>query len=137
MNLTEMAEQLPNGLHDAEIEEFTYNIAQQSVVFKVNVWIGTMDQPSSERERYRWGLLRFQGVEFFTKTESAYLSDSRMTFLTWGLQEDLEEKAKLSRVIAGKFFELSACYCQFRIACKDVSFEWTQHDDTNLSDKEN
>jgi hypothetical protein len=133
MNLAEMAEQLPNGLHDAEIEEFTYNVKQRFVSFVTKIWIGTMDQPPSLRERYGRGVLRFEGVQFFTKTESAYLSDDRMTFLTWSLDEDLEEKAKQPQDFVGKFFELAACYCQFRIACDDVFFEWTEKQDTNLS----
>jgi hypothetical protein len=131
MTLEEMDEQLPNGLHDADIEEFTYDVMKNFVRFTVDVWIGSMDQPPELRERYRRGVLLFEEVQFFTKTESWYKSDGGMSFLTWKLEEDLMEKAKLGEELKGKFFSLTACYCEFRIACNNVLFEWIEEFETN------
>ena len=128
-----MNEELPNGLHDAEILSFTYNIANRILSFEVDVWIGTMDQPTTLRERYKRGTLRFEGVHFFSKGEPERLSDSGLQFLDWTLEENLEEREKLAEPFEGRFFYFYAWCCEMRVGCDDVHFEWATGSETNRS----
>jgi hypothetical protein len=84
-----------------------------------------MDQPATLRERYRRGVLTFEGVQFFAKGEPERLSDEGLQFLDWNLKEDLAEKAKLPATFKGLFFDFYALYCSMRVACEDVHFVWS------------
>jgi hypothetical protein len=131
MNLFEMNESLPNSLHDADIELFSFDLKSAIIRFTVDLWVGTMADPPEIRERYRRGTLSFTGVQGFSKSENENFDDTSMTLLTWNLEEDLAQKAKFECKANKRFFCLNACYCEFIIACDDVSFEWLDAHETN------
>jgi len=62
MTIFDVAGQLPNGLHDAELESIRIDYGHHTVEFALDVWIGTMDDPPSTRETYRRGLLTITGL---------------------------------------------------------------------------
>jgi hypothetical protein len=62
MTIFEIADQLPNGFHDAEIETIYIDYPNRVVEIRLNVWIGTMDDPESTRETYRKATLTLTGV---------------------------------------------------------------------------
>ncbi|HLJ89517.1 MAG TPA: hypothetical protein VKZ53_22095 [Candidatus Angelobacter sp.] len=51
MTLSEIAEILPNGFHDAEVEEFQWSYSTNSAVFKMTMWTAT--ELDEDPEKYR------------------------------------------------------------------------------------
>jgi len=64
MTIFEIAEALPNGLHDAELETIRIDYPNRTVDLTLDVWIGTMDNPPSIREVYRKGALSITGLQY-------------------------------------------------------------------------
>src|ERR1700741_2977801 len=117
--------ELPNGLHDAEILNFTYDLTAATLIFTVNVWVGEM-QPKETRETYRRGKLEFVGVSSFTKGEAERVDDSQLWFLDWELKEDAALAERLGeQVIGKKFFSFYALRCSMEIVCDDVFLSWS------------
>ncbi|MFZ2490206.1 MAG: hypothetical protein WA208_01850 [Thermoanaerobaculia bacterium] len=61
MNLAELAESLPNGLHDAELARWTVDYVARTAVLELELWVATDDSP---RELYRPARLTLSGVEY-------------------------------------------------------------------------
>src|SRR5689334_1291141 len=61
MTLAEIDKVLPNGFHDAEIEQFRWNFREDFAVFEINFWVATED---SDREKYQRGSLELRGIVF-------------------------------------------------------------------------
>src|SRR5438045_2504776 len=64
MTIFELAETLPNGFHDAEVESIRIDYLNRTVQFDLEVWIGTMADPPSIRETYRKALLTIVGFQY-------------------------------------------------------------------------
>jgi hypothetical protein len=64
VTLEELAQTLPNGLHDAEFQSIFVDYARRQVVVSVSVWVGDMDEGLAPREGYRDGELLFEGLQF-------------------------------------------------------------------------
>ena len=62
MNLTELAEALPNGLHDAELSRWTVDYTARTAVLEVDVWVATAESP---REWYRPARITLRELEYF------------------------------------------------------------------------
>ncbi|HET6934443.1 MAG TPA: hypothetical protein VFI72_06360 [Candidatus Angelobacter sp.] len=60
MTLTEIDDQLPNGFHDAEVGQFSWNFAEGIALFDLILWTGTQDSP----EIYRRGRIELQQISF-------------------------------------------------------------------------
>lgn len=66
MTLTELADTLPNGFHDAELERLDLDYATRTARITLNLWIGDLHSVSeSDRERYRCGQLTLSGFQYF------------------------------------------------------------------------
>jgi hypothetical protein len=63
MTLAEIHDALPNGFHDAEIEEFSWNFCADVAVFTVDFWVATEE---TDREERRRGTVQLRGLVFLT-----------------------------------------------------------------------
>jgi hypothetical protein len=63
MTLTQIDAILPNGFHDAEIEQLVWNFQKCSAVFDIDFWVAETEQ---DREKRRRGKLALQGVVFIS-----------------------------------------------------------------------
>jgi hypothetical protein len=61
MTLAQIDETLPNGFHDAEIEQLIWNFQINSAVLDIDFWVATEEQ---DREKRRRGRVELQGVLF-------------------------------------------------------------------------
>jgi hypothetical protein len=60
MTIFEVAADLPNGFHDAEVESIRIDYATRTVGFELDVWVGTAD----ERELYRRAMLTVTDFQY-------------------------------------------------------------------------
>ena len=67
MNVVELADAFPNGLHDAEVESIRIDDVGRTATVRVYVWIGSLEDPGEEREPYRRGTLEFRGLHYCAK----------------------------------------------------------------------
>lgn len=61
MTLAQIDETLPNGFHDAEIEQLMWNFQTNSAVLDIDFWVAT---DKKEREKRRLGRVELQGILF-------------------------------------------------------------------------
>ena len=65
MNLDELQQTLPNGLHDADLLGIDIDYPGQEARLTLRVWLGNLEAiDESERERYRPAILLFSGLQF-------------------------------------------------------------------------
>jgi hypothetical protein len=64
VTIFEVAERLPNGFHDAEVETIHFDYVQRTMQITLDVWIGSMDDLPSTRESYRRGVLTVSGLQY-------------------------------------------------------------------------
>jgi hypothetical protein len=64
VNIFELATTLPNGLHDAEIVDFSVSYAERALRFRCDIWVGNMDAAPEVRETYRLALIECKDVEY-------------------------------------------------------------------------
>lgn len=63
--LTQLAERLPNGLHDMYIERLTLDFECRIATFHVEVWVGDQSsQVKDDREAMRKGQLILEGLQY-------------------------------------------------------------------------
>ena len=66
MSIEEVEKTLPNGLHDAVIRRHVVDYEKHTLELNIDVWVGDLDSKAEEeRERYKSGILRFEGLEYF------------------------------------------------------------------------
>ena len=66
MSIEDIERTLPNGLHDAIMLKHVVDYEKQTLEFYINVWVGDLDSSIEvERERYKEGVLKFEGLEYF------------------------------------------------------------------------
>ena len=66
MNIEEVERSLPNGLHDAVMRRYVVDYEQRTLEFDIDIWVGNLDSNvEEERERYKPGTLKFEGLEYF------------------------------------------------------------------------
>jgi hypothetical protein len=64
VNIFELADTLPNGLHDAEILDFAISYEKQVVRARAQVWVGSVEALPDRREQYRPAVLELYQVEY-------------------------------------------------------------------------
>jgi hypothetical protein len=62
MTFKELENELPNGFHDAELQEMRIDYVGGSITLRMSFWIGSMAAPN--REEHRLGELRITGLYF-------------------------------------------------------------------------
>lgn len=64
-SLDELADSLPNGLHDAELAQLSVDYVARTVDLRLRIWIGDMSSDDEEvRERYRNARITVSGLEY-------------------------------------------------------------------------
>jgi hypothetical protein len=66
MTLEQLEQALPNGLHDAQIQQVEMDYEHARLVLRVKVLIGLPGQAPLDRERYRSGKIVFEGVQLLS-----------------------------------------------------------------------
>jgi len=61
MNVQQLVESFPNGLHDAELLRFEMDYCQRILTFELDIWVGYMHDKLA-RETYRRGVLTVERV---------------------------------------------------------------------------
>lgn len=127
MTLEEVDGALPNGLHDAEIEQLAFDFENGRVTMRLNAWVGA----GSDLERYRKGLLGFSGVAFFAletpKRELPFRQPAGLDFswkrtnLAW--MPPLLAQEMRPDLIAYSIF-IHDYLADFNIVAASVDFEW-------------
>jgi hypothetical protein len=65
MDLTELANTLPNGLHDLLVDRLSIDFLVRVLTLEVSVWTGDLAaSDAAEREARRNGMLRLDGLVF-------------------------------------------------------------------------
>lgn len=64
MNLEELENTLPNGLHDAEVKRIAVDYELRTATLEVAVWVGDMNDPPGRREAYKNGRVNISGLLF-------------------------------------------------------------------------
>jgi hypothetical protein len=62
MTLAQINETLPNGFHDAEIEQFIWDFSQDTAVLKINFWTAT--EEDQDPEKYQRGIIEIHKIVF-------------------------------------------------------------------------
>jgi hypothetical protein len=64
MTLDEIDKQSPNGFHDAQLSSIELDYKNAGAKLHLNLWVGSMDDPPSEREAYREAIVAITGLCF-------------------------------------------------------------------------
>jgi hypothetical protein len=131
MTLEKLEEELPNGLHDAQIRSITRNFENRSLTLEVRILIGLPDDPPGKRDEYRNGCITFTGVELFVVevpdassaslwSGSVYFSVSRSDVDTF----PVEIVKKLTPRINMYTFFLLHWISNIHVAASDMTFGW-------------
>ena len=73
MNLIEIEESLPNGLHDAILEGMDVDYKEGEAVLHLEIWTGDLDSSDKlERERYRRARICLTGLLFISIQAPGY-----------------------------------------------------------------
>lgn len=130
MNLRELDDTLPNGLHDLLVERLSLDFARRIATFEVSILVGTPDAPlQTEKDVRRNAHLVFQGLQFcvmetpdpqypYAEPRSLWLPDLCEPDISKALLESLPSDA-----FVGRFFvnQWNAFLC---IAATDVTLTW-------------
>ena len=93
MSIEEVEKSLPNGLHDAVMRKHVVDYESRTVEFDIDVWVGDLDSKhEEEREKYKSGKLKFEGVEYFVIEPP---SDVKVLFETFSFSAGNPEVDKI------------------------------------------
>ncbi|MGE5343396.1 MAG: hypothetical protein ACM3SY_18155 [Candidatus Omnitrophota bacterium] len=132
MTIQEIEEKLPNGFHDAEIEDINLNFVNKLARIDLNIWIGDIKDP----EKYQKARLYFTDF-LFLSIEPPYEKTYFLNTLTVDLEsndDDILDKYESFKVLK-KFLPegyLITCFVLLNhdtlmyFVAKDVKFEWIQ-----------
>jgi hypothetical protein len=132
MTFEDLDRELPNGFHDAKIEDVTVNYAERSATLTMHFWVGSMDGPN--REEYRSGTLRIHGLCYYAIDPPAPtypFMRSGSPINVSGYPEDPEKFAALGGLLAVMPKDVT-CFRFFvhewnsfiHIAATDVRLSW-------------
>ena len=83
MTFEELENELPNGLHDAEVRSISVDYARRSLALELSIWVGSMDDSPERREAYKTGRLEVSGLIFLAMeppdARYPYRVESRLT----------------------------------------------------------
>jgi hypothetical protein len=131
MTLEQLEEELPNGLHDAQIRSITRNFENGTLTLALHIHVGLLDDPPEERERYRNGMITFSGVELFVvespEASSAFASPGGVWFNASRSEVGLlpaDIEAKLTQATLRYSFFVLDWHSHIHIAASGMSFAW-------------
>jgi len=134
MTLEQLEEELPNGLHDAQIRSITRNFENDTLTLEVRILTGLYDDPPEKRSAYRNGSITFIGVKVFVietpDASSAFLARGAVYFIA-----SLTEPGSIPAQVVAKLAPGNNMYSFFildwhsniHLAALDMTFGW-QHE---------
>jgi hypothetical protein len=129
MNLTDLAETLPNGFHDAQLHRYQMDFAAERLVIELDVWVGDMED-RARREAYRPARLTLGAVRSFVMeppaSEDPWLDRGSVTIDT-GVGERWEGSGSLPATPPGFFrahFFIQELNTFFHALAENASLEW-------------
>jgi hypothetical protein len=130
MTLEEIENSLPNRLHDAEMQRFTVDYEQRTLTMEVRVWVGSMEESSKERERYRRGLIEVSGLIFLVTeppdSRYPFRQSTQLTIDGCDRRENLD--VKLVKSLPDESFFRSVWVKEWNafihLAATDAKFTW-------------
>jgi hypothetical protein len=131
MTLEQLEEELPNGLHDAQISSFGRNFENRTLTLKVRILIGLPDDSPEKRDVYRNGSITFTGVELFVierpEASSAFLAPGSVSFSVSRSEVNLFPVDIVEKLAEGtdmySLFILD-WHSHIHIAASNMSFHW-------------
>jgi hypothetical protein len=131
MTLEQLEEQLPNGLHDAQIKSITRNFENGTLTLDLRILTALYDDPPERRSAYRNASITFIGVKLFV----IELPDPSSAFLAPGavyLVASRTESGSLPAEVVGKLTPADNTYSFFildwhsniHVAASDMTFRW-------------
>jgi hypothetical protein len=130
MNLQELIQTLPNGLHDAELRSMAMDFVGRRLTCLLEVWIGDLDDPA-RREVYRSACLAFEGVAYLVMEppdgRDPWLRGESVT-IDAGIGDPADSPFHGLELPAGHFrayLYLSDLNAFVRLAAQAASIEWT------------
>lgn len=108
--LEQIAEQLPNGLHDMHIETLALDFERRVATFRVSIWVGGPSEVQEERDNMRNAELILEGLVFcvLDPPDASYPFDAPEALWSVDLCEP-DPEMPLSKTLkpgafAGRFF---------------------------------
>lgn len=133
MTLEEIDEVLPNGLHDAQINQMIRDYDLAEIILKVKVLVGLPAQPRPDRDRYRSGRIHFRQVYFCSVEpplpESSFRHPGGLWFSYGRTQADAIPDGLAKALPAGtQYYSLFVrdWFSHIHLAAEDVSFAWSE-----------
>jgi hypothetical protein len=133
MTLEQLEEELPNGLHDAQIRSITRDFENGKIILEVRILVGLPDDPLEHRDEYRNGSITFTGVELFViespEASSAFLAPGAVSFSVARSEVELFPRDIVKKLAQGinmySFFVLD-WHSSIHIAASDMRFGWKE-----------
>ena len=133
MTLEQLEEELPNGLHDAQIRAITRNFENGTLTLGVRILIGLIDDPPPKRTEYRNGTITFTEVALFViespDASSPFLAPGRVSFSVSRSEVDLfpaDIMKKLPQGVSMYSFFILDWYSNVHVAASDMRFGWEE-----------
>jgi hypothetical protein len=138
MTLEQLEDELPNGLHDAQIRSIARNFENGTLALGVRILVGLPGHSPGERDEYRNGCIMFTGVQLcVTETPdaaSAFPALGSVTFSASRSEADLFPANIVERLTPGidmySLFVLD-WHSHIHIAASNISFHWDRPSDSS------
>src|SRR5258708_5276620 len=131
MTLEQLEEELPNGLHDAQIRSTNRNFENGTLTFGVRILIGLPDDPPTKRNEYRNGTITFTEVAMFViespEASSAFVAPGSVSFSASRSEVDLlpvDIVKKFPQGVSMYSFFILDWYSNVHVAASDMRFGW-------------
>lgn len=129
-NLQEIENQLPNGFHDARLEEFSFRLTKNEVQFDLQVFVGDPDAVMvEEREKYRNAKLLIKDIYYFEidTPEGSVSFQARPSRVDGGVADETSSVKPRRPMPDGTFaywFYIENWNSLIHFAAKRASFNW-------------
>ncbi len=131
MTLEQVEGSLPNGLHDAQIQQLVVDYEHSRLTLRVFVLVGLPGQPRPDRDSYRLGEILFQKLLFFSIDPPQVGSAFQQPGSVWFSYERTAPEGTPAAV-RQTLSPATQCYSLFvhdwlshiQIAADEVSFSW-------------
>jgi hypothetical protein len=132
VTLEELADTLPNGLHDAFVKTVLLDFTARTAVLDVSLWVGDIESGSEdERERRRSATITLHGLQFFVIDPPdpgyAYASPEPLWFVDISAPvADARLPRNLPREAFASSFFVNQSNSFVHVAALDVTIAWTE-----------
>ncbi len=131
MTLEQVEQSLPNGLHDAQIQQLRIDYERAEIVLRLRVLIGLPDEPPPDRHQYATADLTFRGLQLFATEFPHPESAFRHPGAVWFSYERTPPGTfppplaqKLAPELQSYSLFIREWLSHIHIAARDISFAW-------------